>query len=167
MKNIVLIGMPGAGKSTVGVVLAKSLGYDFIDTDLIIQHNTGKKLQDIINESGIEEFLKIEAIVIQSLNCSGFVIATGGSAVLNEVAMIHLNKISTVVFIDVDFDEIEKRISNITTRGIAKAKNSSLLDVYNDRLPLYQKYADMAIKATNKNTEDIVREIKGLCNIQI
>ena len=167
MKNIVLIGMPGAGKSTVGVVLAKTLGFDFVDTDLLMQHETNKKLQELIDENGIEKFLQIEADVIKTLNCSSAVIATGGSAVFDESAMMHLKENGLVVFIDVDYDEIAKRVKNITTRGIAKAKDKSLLDVYNERMPLYRKYADLTIDATNKNTEDIVREIKGLCNIQI
>ena len=162
MKNIVLIGMPGAGKSTIGVILAKSLGFDFIDTDLIIQNKTNKKLQDIIDDGGIESFLLIEAAVIQSLRCSATVVATGGSAVLSEGTMLHLKENSTVIFIDVDFDEIVKRVSNITTRGIAKSKDKSLLDVYNDRLPLYQRYADFTISAINKNVEDVVCEIQSI-----
>ncbi|MDD4474444.1 MAG: shikimate kinase [Eubacteriales bacterium] len=160
MKNIILIGMPGAGKSTIGVILAKTLGLDFIDTDLIIQHREKRMLQDIIDNDGIKGFIEIEKDAILSLDCEDSVIATGGSVVLSEEAMEHLKRLGTVIFIDVSYKEIERRIKNITTRGIVKSKDKSLLDTYKERLPLYKKFADATVIAKNKTSEEIVTEIK-------
>ena len=160
MKNIILIGMPGAGKSTIGVILAKTLGLDFIDTDLVIQHREKRILQDIIDDDGIKGFIKVEEDAILSLDCEDSVIATGGSVVLSEEAMEHLKKLGTVIFIDVSYKEIERRIRNITTRGIVKSKDKSLFDTYNERLPFYKKFADVTVIAKNKTSESIVTEIK-------
>lgn len=155
--NIVLIGMPGAGKSTVGVVLAKAAGLEFVDTDLLIQKQTARKLQEIINNDGLAVFLKTEKEVISGLKCQNSVIATGGSAVYSETAMNNLSCDGIIVFLDVPLDEIKRRVDNITTRGIAMKPGETLQTVYNERIPLYKKYADITV--SSRNTEQTVEEI--------
>lgn len=158
-KNIVLIGMPGAGKSTIGVLLAKALGMSFIDTDLVIQEREGKLLQEIIDLYGLDEFLKKEENAIVSLNCKSTVIATGGSVVYSEKAMNHLKQNAIVIYLKIEYKEIERRIKNISTRGIAMNKGQSLLDLYNERIPLYERYADIVIDCSGKGMEKIIQEI--------
>ena len=158
-KNIVLIGMPGAGKSTIGVLLAKSLNYDFLDADLLIQKQYDKKLYEIINEVGIDEFLNIEDNVISNIDRSGTVIATGGSAVYGKNAMKHLKENGLVVYLKLSCVEIINRISNITTRGIAMKKGKTIFDIYEERVPLYELYADIIIDAENLNIEETVSKV--------
>jgi shikimate kinase len=158
--NIVLIGMPGSGKSTVGVLLAKELLMPYIDTDLIIQQKENRFLQDIINNDGIDKFLSIEENVILTLNTDKHVIATGGSVILKSSAIHHLKQNGVLIYLQLSYPEINKRIQNITTRGIAKHNNQSLLDVYNERVPLYEEYSDITIGCSNKSTEEIIIEIK-------
>ena len=155
--NIVLIGMPGAGKSTVGVVLAKTAALEFVDTDLLIQKQTGRKLQEIIDNDGIDAFLKIEGEVISKVDCKNSVIATGGSAVFSEIAMNNLRRDGVIVFLDVPLAEIKRRVDNITTRGIAMKPGETLETVYNERLPLYKKYADITVDLAD--TEHTVKKI--------
>ena len=155
--NIVLIGMPGAGKSTVGVVLAKTAALEFVDTDLLIQKQTGRKLQEIIDNDGIDAFLKIEGEVISKVDCKNSVIATGGSAVFSEIAMNNLRRDGVIVFLDVPLAEIKRRVDNITTRGIAMKSGETLETVYNERLPLYKKYADITVDLAD--TEHTVKKI--------
>ncbi|HHW68548.1 MAG: shikimate kinase [Epulopiscium sp.] len=162
MKNIVLIGMPGAGKSTIGVVLAKTLKMPFIDTDILIQQKQNRLLQEIIEEDGIEEFLSIEEQVILDLDVWGSVISTGGSVVLESDGMRHLKENGFVVYLQLPYKEIEKRIRDITTRGIVMQKGQSLLQVYDERVPLYEKYADAMIRCMGKNMEQIIKELKEL-----
>lgn len=145
MKNIILIGMPGCGKSTVGVILAKSLGYSFMDTDISIAEKAKKPLQEIIDNQGLDAFLKLEEEVGQRIDCSGYVIATGGSMVLSAKAMENLKKLGTVVYIQVPLEEIESRLVNFKTRGIVRAKGESLEDIYKTRIVLYEKYADITV----------------------
>lgn len=165
MKNIVLIGMPGAGKSTIGVLLAKSLLCDFCDTDLIIQKQTGKSLCQIIEEKGNDGFLKIENDIIFAQSFTNCVIATGGSAVYGSDAMKKLKESSVFVFLHVDTKELTKRLSNIKTRGVAMEKSMTIEDLYRERLPLYQKYADISIDCTGKTAEECVGEIaQRLCS---
>ena len=149
MKNIVLIGMPGSGKSTVGVLLAKALGYSFVDVDLIICKEAGKPLQKILDNEGLDFFLDYDKTVI----------ATGGSMVLSENAMENLRKNGKVVFIDVDLDEIKRRVTNIKTRGIAFGKGETLDDVYRVRYPLYKKYADITVSMELSSIETTVDAI--------
>lgn len=156
MKNILLIGMPGAGKSSVGVILAKTLGMGFVDTDLIIQNKSGKLLQDIIEHDGLEKFLIIEEKAMLSVKCMNTVIATGGSAVYSNKGMLYLKMNSLTFYLKLPFEEIEQRINNITTRGIAKQKGKSLYDIYLERIPLYEKYADKIIDCSDKSLEVIV-----------
>lgn len=152
MDNVTLIGMPGSGKSTVGVLLAKTLGYRFLDADLLIQQREGALLQDILDQRGVEGFLDVEEDVIRSLDCTGTVIAPGGSAVCREGAARRLKELGLVVYLHVPLAELERRISNITTRGIAMAPGQTLADVYAVREPLYRKYADLTVDVTGQNT---------------
>ena len=149
MDNIILIGMPGSGKSTVGVLLAKALGYSFIDTDLIISRKAGKPLQNILDEDGLDAFLELEQVVGGTLECDQTIIATGGSMVLSQSAMEHLKKLGKVVYINVPFDEISRRVTNITTRGIVFHKNETLKNVYEQRAPLYERYADLTVDVSD------------------
>ena len=157
--NIILIGMPGSGKSTVGVLLAKAAGMRFSDTDLLIQQETGKKLQEIIDCGGLDFFLKTEENVIAAADFENSVVATGGSAVFGERAMKKLKSGGTTVFLDVPLEEIERRINNITTRGIAMRRGETLESVYNERLPLYKKYADMKSGNAEETVAEILKQI--------
>ncbi len=159
MANIVLIGMPGCGKSTVGVILAKTLGVGFIDTDLIIQQRENRLLQNIIDTDGIENFLDCEANAVKSINCENSVIATGGSVVYREDAIEHLKKNGKIIFLDVPLEEIKKRLNNISTRGIAAQKNNTIDDIYNERISLYDKYADIKLTLDGVSVEQVVEKI--------
>ena len=153
--NITLIGMPGAGKSTVGIIAAKYLSLGFIDTDVLIQVNRQKSLQQIINESDHLNLRHIEEEEILKLQVAHHVIATGGSAVYSEVAMAHLRNISTVIFLKVEYEELEKRIHNFKTRGIAKAKDQTFRELFNERQILYNRYAEITIECNNLDQEEI------------
>ena len=142
MSNIVLIGMPGCGKSTVGVILAKTLGIGFVDTDLIIQQREKRLLQEIIDSDGIEKFLDCEADAVKSMNCENTVVATGGSVVFREDCMKHLKENGKIFFLNVSLPEIKSRLDNINTRGVAADKSQTIDDIFNQRYPLYEKYAD-------------------------
>lgn len=159
MENIILIGMPGCGKSTVGVILAKTLGIGFVDTDLIIQQRENRLLQNIIDTDGIDFFLNCEAEAVKSLVCDNSVVATGGSVVYREDAVQHLKSNGKIIFLDVPLDEIERRLNNINTRGIAAKKNKSIEDIYNERIALYNKYADIIIKTDGESVEKTVEKI--------
>ena len=158
--NIVLIGMPSCGKSVTGVVLAKILNKKFVDGDLLIQERAGKGLQAIINEDGIEAFKKLEEEVLGSIDVTNAVIATGGSAVYYDSAMQHLKKDGIILYIDVPIEDIKKRLRNIKTRGVAMGKGQTLDDLYALRKPLYEKYAELTVKSSNKQSmEDTVEDI--------
>ncbi len=159
MSNIILIGMPGCGKSTVGVILAKTLGIGFVDTDLIIQQREKRLLQDIIDTDGIDYFLDCEANAVKSVDFDNCVIATGGSVVYRQDAVDHLKKNGKIVFLDVPLDEIKKRLNNISTRGIAAQKSLSVDDIYNERISLYNKYADVVLELDNITVEQTVEKI--------
>lgn len=159
MRNISLIGMPGVGKSTIGVILAKVLGMRFIDTDLLIQNSVNRLLQDIIDTDGIRKFLDIEERSVLSLRCESTVIATGGSVIYSKKAIEFLKKSSIVVHLKLGYDEIAERISNITTRGIVMEKSQSLFDIYNERVLLYQRISDIIIDCSRKSVEDVIRDI--------
>jgi shikimate kinase len=151
--NLTLIGMPGAGKSTIGIILAKNMAMGFIDTDILIQINHQKPLQQIMDESGHLELRTIEEGEILKLNIENHIISTGGSAVYSDAAMAHLGRISTIIFLDVDLATLKKRIHNFETRGIAKAANQSFKDLFDERRRLYKKYADMTIDAGRLDQE--------------
>lgn len=156
LKNIVLIGMPGAGKSTVGVLLAKSMLMSFYDTDLLIQNTTGKSLCDIIKDDGIEAFIKLEETIISDYEFCNSVVATGGSAVYGENAMKKLRENGVVVYLKVTPDELNRRVNNIHTRGIAMKEGTTLAELYEERAPLYEKYADVTIECDGKTPEECV-----------
>jgi shikimate kinase len=156
MDNIILIGMPGAGKSTIGVLIAKVLGMSFIDCDLIIQKKEGKLLQEIIDEKGIDGFINIEKNTILELSAVGSIISTGGSVVLREESMNKLMKLGKIVYLKVDYNELERRVNNITTRGIVIKDEQTLYDVYEERTPLYEKYTNITIDCSNLTIEQIL-----------
>ncbi len=149
--NITLIGMPGAGKSTVGIVLAKLLCKTFIDADLVIQNNEGKRLHKIIEEIGNDRFLKLENDTLANLKVHNSIISTGGSAIFGKEAMIHLKKTSTVVYLKVPYEVIEKRLRSLKRRGVVFDAGQTLRDIYDIRTPLYEKYADIVIECDNES----------------
>ncbi len=153
--NLTLIGMPGAGKSTIGIILAKNLGLGFIDTDVLIQINRQKTLQQILDESDHLNLRAIEEEEILKLNVNRHVIATGGSAAYSDKAMLHLQRISTIIFLEVSFGEIERRIRNFATRGIAKAKNQTFRELFDERQVLYNRYAEMTVHCDGLDQEEI------------
>ena len=157
--NITLIGMPGAGKSTVGIILAKVLSYGFIDTDVLIQSRRKKSLQKIMDESGYLNLRRIESSEILKINVKNHVIATGGSAVYSHDAMMHLQDISTVVFLEVDYVTLKKRIHNFAERGIAKADGQSFRELFYERRPLYERYARITIGAGDPGQGEIAERI--------
>jgi len=158
-KSIILIGMPGSGKSTIGVLLAKAVCMRFLDIDLLIQRREKKPLQKIINLKGNEYFSECEEKTILSLRQRGQVIATGGSAVLHAAAMEHLKSLGTIVYLDVAFPEIKKRLWNLKTRGIVLAPGQSIEDLFLQRKPYYEKYADITIRAGHTKTDHVVQMI--------
>jgi shikimate kinase len=158
-RNIVLIGMPGAGKSTVGVLLAKALGLSFTDTDLLIQEREGRLLQEIIDRDGVREFLRKEEAVIFSLGARGAVIATGGSAVYSDAAIARLKEYGRVVWLKATFAEIERRVKNMRTRGIAVEPGRDLRALFDERNPLYQAAADLVVECTDCGVEETVSVI--------
>ena len=159
-KNIVLIGMPASGKSTAGVILAKEMKNNFYDTDLLLQAETDMTLAEIIRERGLDGFLKLEDRLLSEINVTGCVIATGGSAVYGDNAMANLKKIGKVVYIKLRFEVIESRLKNIETRGVAMREGTTLRELYDERIGLYEKYADTVIEADGLNTEQTVQRIK-------
>lgn len=159
MGNIVLTGMPGAGKSTVGVVLAKKLGYTFLDTDLIIQERESRLLHEIIGQDGLDAFLKKENEVNAALEAKNAVIATGGSVVYGTEAMAHLASIGTVIYLKLGYNELESRLGNLYKRGVAMREGQTLSSLYEERIPLYEKYADITIDCSQKSIREVVQEI--------
>ena len=158
-ENIVLIGMPGVGKSTIGVVLAKILGYQFIDADLVLQEITGSLLQDIIAEEGIEEFIKIENEVNASIDTKKAVIATGGSVIYGKEAMKHLSEIGTVVYLQLELSALSRRLGSLKKRGVVLKKGQTLKDLYEERTPLYEKYADIIVNEHHCTIQKTVGKI--------
>lgn len=157
--NIVLIGMPGVGKSTVGVILAKILGYKFVDTDIVLQQHDGRLLKDIIGQEGIDGFLDMENTICAQLQAENSVIATGGSVVYGKEAMAKLSETGTVVYLRLDFKTLCERLSSIQSRGVVIREGQTLEDLYNERCPLYEKYADIVIDEKDCDIEKTINLI--------
>lgn len=159
MSNLILIGMPGSGKSTVGVLLAKILGYGFVDTDLTIQQRERALLQEVLDRRGVEAFLDAESAAIRSVTCEDCVIAPGGSAVCRAEAMEHLKRLGTVVYLRLSMETVEKRLLNIKTRGVAMEPGQTLAGLYAFRTPLYERYADRTVDADGQTMEETVAAV--------
>ena len=160
--NIVLIGMPGVGKSTAGVVLAKVLGYQFVDADLVIQKEEGKLLHQIIEEVGTEGFIAVENRVNSSLCVEHSIIATGGSVVYGQEAMEHLKEIGTVVYLKLPYEELNRRLKDIKGRGVVLKDGQTLKDLYEERVPLYEHYAAIIVDEYGLNVERTIDKILEL-----
>lgn len=154
MKNIILIGMPGSGKSTLGVLLAKKIHYGYIDSDSVIVAKTGKLLTELIDELGNEGFLELEAQVNSSLNVSGCVISTGGSAIYSAAAIDKMKATGIAVYLKISYDELVKRLGDFKTRGVVLKDGFTLKDLYNERAPLYERAADITVELTGASIED-------------
>lgn len=162
MKNVVLVGMPGCGKSTLGVLAAKALMMDFVDTDLILQRESGKPLQQMVNELGTAGFSEEEERCICRHSLFNAVIATGGSVAMEEKAMAHLSRNALVVFIRLRYETVERRLRNIRTRGIAMEKGQTLRDLYDFRQPFYERWADAVLDADGMTIEETVEQLVEL-----
>ena len=162
--NIVLIGMPGVGKSTIGVILAKMLGYKFLDADLLIQEQEGKLLREIIEEKGTDGFIQVENRVNASIEAKRAIIATGGSVVYGKEAMEHLKEIGTVVYLKVSYAVLEKRLADIKGRGVVLKEGQTLKTLYEERSKLYEQYADMEVSEEGLNVEQKVEKLVELYN---
>lgn len=160
MRNIILIGMPGVGKSTVGVVLAKKLGYNFLDSDLLIQEKYKKLLHEIIEERGIEGFWQVENEVNASIKTDNTVIATSGSVIYGKDAMEHLSQLGTIVYLKLSCEELAVRLGDLNDRGVTLKEGQDLKGLYVERIPYYEKYAELTIDCEDKMIRDIVEEIK-------
>ena len=157
--NYILIGMPGAGKSTIGVLLAKALGAEFIDTDLVIQQKTGKLLRDIISQEGNEAFKKIEEEVNASVEAENSVIAPGGSAIYSPTAMEHFRNIGTVIYLKLDYETVAERLGDLAARGVVLDNGQTLSDLYQERIPLYEKYADITVDADDLKIGEALEKV--------
>jgi shikimate kinase len=161
MKNIVLVGMPSAGKSTIGIILAKVLGYQFLDSDLLIQEQEKELLKDIIDKRGIDGFLAIENQINREIDTDHTVIATGGSVIYGKEAMEHLQETGIIVYIKLTLQTISERLGNIKQRGVVLRKGQTLKMLYEERCPLYEKYAHITVDGENLNTEELMENIKN------
>lgn len=157
--NLVLIGMPGAGKSTVGVVLAKKLGYYFMDSDLVIQEREQRLLHEIIAQEGLQGFLEIENRINASLNAEHSIIATGGSVIYGTEAMAHFKQIGTVIYLKLSYEAIENRLGDLRERGVALKEHQTLAQLYAERTPLYEQYADIIIDCEKLVLREVVEQI--------
>ncbi|MBQ9960476.1 MAG: shikimate kinase [Firmicutes bacterium] len=162
MKNIILVGMPSCGKSTVGVILAKTMNKGFVDTDILIQQREGKTLQEIIDTQGNDYFHHVEEQVLLDFDKVDYVVATGGSSIYFDKAIEKFKEKGVVVYLRVSLETVLERLNNITTRGVTLAKGQTLGDLYNQRIPLYEKHADVVIDGDGKTVEEVVSEIINL-----
>ena len=160
-KNILMIGMPASGKSTIGVLLAKRLGYSFVDVDLVIQEKTGKLLKEIIAEEGDDGFLRVEEQANLELDVEKSVIAPGGSVIYEAKAMEHYKETATIVYLKLRYEDLESRLGNLVDRGVVLKDGMTLRDLYNERLPYYEKYADITLDETGKEFGELVDELRA------
>ncbi len=163
-ENIILIGMPGVGKSTLGVVLAKELGYEFLDSDLLIQKKEKCLLKDILETKGIDYFIQTENEVNSNIKASKTVIATGGSVIYGAEAMKHLKSIGTIIYLKLDYKTLSKRLDNLKNRGVVLKKGQDLKAIYDERTPLYEKYADLTIDESNLDLEKTLELVLNKLN---
>lgn len=161
-RNFTLIGMPASGKSTVGVLLAKRLGYSFVDVDIVIQEKEKRLLKEIIAQEGTEGFMAVENRINASLEADHSVIAPGGSVIYGKEAMEHLKEISTIVYLKLSYQDVEKRLGNLVDRGVVLKDGMTLLDLYNERVPYYEKYADITVDETGQTAGETVDYLRGL-----
>lgn len=160
MENIILIGMPGVGKSTLGVVLAKELGYEFVDADLLIQKREKRLLKEIIEQEGIDGFMAIENDVNASIDVEKCVIATGGSVIYGVEAMEHLKSIGTVIYLKLDYKTLDSRLGSLKGRGVVLKDGQDLAALYEERVPLYEKYADVVVDEKGLDLEATLNKVK-------
>ena len=165
-ENLIFIGMPAVGKSTVGIVVAKRLGMNFIDSDLLIQEQEGKLLREIIAEVGDDGFLKIENQVNRDIQCENAVISPGGSVIYCDEAMEHLKSIGKVIYLKLSLESLSKRLGNLKGRGVLLKDGQSLKDLYEERVPLYEKYADITIDEEGKDLDESLRAILEIIHIK-
>ena len=158
MDNIILIGMPTSGKSTVGVILAKLLGMDFVDTDLIIQKREKRKLSQIIEQDGLEGFLAIENKVCCDVDLQNTVIATGGSVVYGEKGMEHLKSIGRIIYLEIDYETLQTRLHHVKQRGVVLKPGQTIKELYDERVTLYKKYADIVLSEEGQGIEETVQK---------
>ncbi|SET11496.1 shikimate kinase [Marinobacter segnicrescens] len=158
-RNLVFIGMPGSGKSTVGVLVAKRLGMGFVDTDLLIQQESGRTLQEIVDQDGYQALRKIEEQVLLKLTVDNHVISTGGSAVYSDAAMKHLKVNGTVVFLDIPLDVVVERIGDYSLRGISRRPDQSLSELFEERFALYTRYADVTVNGAGLTHDEVCEAV--------
>ncbi|MGK5092276.1 shikimate kinase [Deltaproteobacteria bacterium TL4] len=158
-RNIILIGMPGAGKTTIANKFAEKRAWNYVDTDQLIEARQGLPLQQVFDQEGYWAFRKIEETILLALDCTGYVIATGGSVVYSEQGMLHLSEIGTLVYLEVELSELKTRLDNFTQRGIVRLPEQSLIDLYQERVPLYQRYADIQLKCSGQSLEAILQKL--------
>ncbi len=159
MKNLILVGMPSCGKSTVGVVLAKTMNKGFVDTDILIQQRENKTLQEIIDAKGNDYFHQVEEQVLLDFNKSNYIVATGGSAIYFDKAMEKFKENGEIVYLRVSLETVLERLNNIKTRGVTLEKGQTLADLYAQRIPLYEKYADIIVDGDGMTVEEVVERI--------
>ena len=161
-RNYTLIGMPASGKSTVGVLLAKRLGFSFVDVDIVIQEKEKRLLKEIIAQEGIDGFMAVENRINASLDADRSVIAPGGSVIYGKEAMEHLREISTIVYLKLSYEDVEKRLGNLVDRGVVLKDGMTLLDLYNERVPYYERYADITVDETGQTVGETVDYLRGV-----
>lgn len=161
-RNYTLIGMPASGKSTVGVLLAKRLGFSFVDVDIVIQEKEKRLLKEIIAQEGIDGFMAVENRINASLDADRSVIAPGGSVIYGKEAMEHLREISTIVYLKLSYEDVKKRLGNLVDRGVVLKDGMTLLDLYNERVPYYERYADITVDETGQTVGDTVDYLRGV-----